>query len=264
MSTQEILRDVPPGELAGLLREYQEIGAQVQALPQPNGKFTVIATFPDTAHTTPFATADLAQTLAPLAAATSPVLPPVTDSEDYATIAPEYLAWFEACEGKAAHAAAIEARVDRLEKNQPRYQAVGARLGIPWYFIGIVHSLESNFNFGTHLHNGDPLGQRTTRVPAGRPLAGNPPFTWEESAEDAMRMKGLAHQADWSLGRLLYRWEGYNGFGYRMQQLPSPYLWSFSPLYVKGLYVQDHVFDPDQVSAQCGAAVLLKALQQRL
>jgi len=42
--------------------------------------------------------------------------------------------------------------------------------------------------------------------------------------------------------------------------IPTPYLWSGSQHYRKGKYVADHVFDPEAVSGQVGAAVLLKAL----
>ncbi|MNR22399.1 hypothetical protein D3C85_1393480 [compost metagenome] len=136
--------------------------------------------------------------------------------------------------------------------------------GVPWFFIGIIHSLESNFHFGKHLHNGDPLTQRTVRVPAGRPVQGDPPFSWEASAKDALRMKGFDQQSDWSTARMLYRWEAYNGFGYRPRGVPSAYLWSFSTHYTKGRFVEDHVFDPNSVSQQCGAAVMLKALQATL
>ena len=43
--------------------------------------------------------------------------------------------------------------------------------------------------------------------------------------------------------------------------VPTPYLWSFSNMYVKGKYVADHKFDPNAVSAQCGSALMLKSLQ---
>ena len=62
----------------------------------------------------------------------------------------------------------------------------------PWFFLGVIHAMESRFNFERHLHNGDPLSARTVRVPKGFPKAGNPPFTWEVSAEeDAMEEYGL-------------------------------------------------------------------------
>jgi lysozyme family protein len=53
--------------------------------------------------------------------------------------------------------------------------------------------------------------------------------------------------------------ETYNGFGYRFQGLVSPYLWSFSNLYAKGKYVADNKFDPEAVSQQCGAGLILKS-----
>ena len=55
-----------------------------------------------------------------------------------------------------------------------------------------------------------------------------------------MRFKGFDLDGDWSLPRLLYRWEGYNGFGYRSRGVPTPYLWSFSTLYDKGRFVADY------------------------
>jgi len=59
--------------------------------------------------------------------------------------------------------------------------------------------------------------------------------------------------------RMLYLLEKYNGFGYRMRRVPTPYLWSFSNLYEKGKFLQDGRFDPEAVSKQCGAALMLKA-----
>jgi len=41
---------------------------------------------------------------------------------------------------------------------------------------------------------------------------------------------------------------------------PTPYLWSFSNLYEKGKYVADGRFDPQTISKQCGAAIMVKAL----
>jgi len=97
-------------------------------------------------------------------------------------------------------------------------------------------------------------------VPAGRPAAGSPPFTWRQSAMDALTMKGFHDVSDWSMPHMLYFLEKYNGFGYRMRRVPSPYLWSFSNLYEKGKFVQDGRFDPEAVSKQCGAALMLKAV----
>jgi hypothetical protein len=75
-----------------------------------------------------------------------------------------------------------------------------------------------------------------------------------------MQSKKFDRQADWSLPSVLFRWERYNGMGYRIRGLASPYLWSFSNHYEKGKFVRDGVFDPEAVSRQCGAATLLKHL----
>ena len=129
------------------------------------------------------------------------------------------------CEVRRDFVGEIDRRyVERLLAHQEAYRAVGAELGIPWWFVGIIHALESSFDFDCHLHNGDPLTGRTVRVPAGRPDAGEPPFTWHESAVDALCGQGLSGRGDWSLGAALDRFERYNGLGYRRRGRPSPYL----------------------------------------
>ncbi|WP_232830455.1 peptidoglycan-binding protein [Oceanicella sp. SM1341] len=148
-----------------------------------------------------------------------------------------------------------------LLRNRALYEGLGARLGIPWWFIGLIHGLEASFSLETHLHNGDPLSARTVHHPPRRPATGSPPFTWTESATDALTMEGLAGLDDWSLGPALDRLERYNGLGYRNRGVPSPYLWSFSNHYTRGKFVADGRFDPDAVSKQCGAAVLLRRLE---
>lgn len=148
----------------------------------------------------------------------------------------------------------------KLLQYRPRYDPVSAQTGVPWWFIGIVHALEGSFNFTTHLHNGDPLTAKTVRVPAGRPPVWNPPSDWASSAIDALQYDGLAGQGDWALARVLHRFETYNGMSYYKHGINSPYLWSFSNQYSKGKFVADHQYDPDAVSKQCGAAVMLRAL----
>jgi lysozyme family protein len=192
----------------------------------------------------------------------APGAPPITPSTSFAALAEEYAALYAAAQIRPERQKNVAYYVARLKKFQATYAAVGAELnGIPWVLIGIVHGLESGFDFAGHLHNGDPLSGRTVRVPQGRPTLGTPPFTWPASAVDALMMKGL-HQIDaWPLPRVLYELERYNGFGYRRRGLPSPYLWSFTTLYTKGKYVRDHEYDPEAVSKQCGAAAMLKGLE---
>lgn len=189
------------------------------------------------------------------------VLPPVSTSIKFEGLAEEYAAWFAAAELRPEFRESTEWHLAQMRQARPRYERVGKRFGIPWYFIAAVHGLEASFNFRAHLHNGDfPLSSRTRQVPAGRPSVWLPPSDWESSAADALRLLGFTGQSDWSLPRMLHRLEAYNGFGYRRAGRASPYLWSFSSLYTRGKFVADGRFDANARSKQCGAAVMLKLL----
>ena len=185
----------------------------------------------------------------------------VSRSRDYARLKGEYQAMFDACETRPnRQTAAAEVR-RRVAAGKARYEAVAAAFGaMPWPFVGAIHAMESGLSFARHLHNGDPLTARTVHVPAGRPKTGAPPFAWEDSAKDALRMRGLGREGDWSIPRMLFNLERYNGWGYRALGKPTPYLWSFSTHYLKGKYVADGRYDGEAVSQQAGAALILKGL----
>jgi len=177
----------------------------------------------------------------------------------------EYQNLFDTCVIRPARQTEVETIVNKISANKQRYVDAGNPFGVPWYFVGAAHSLETSLRFNLHLHNGDPLTARTVRVPKGRPAQGNPPFTWEVSAADALAIKKLNQWNDWSLPGTLYKLEGYNGYGYRAfhPEVLSPYLWSFSTHYTKGKYVSDGTFSPTAVSAQCGAAVILRRMAEK-
>ena len=177
----------------------------------------------------------------------------------------EYQRLFDTCVINPDKLPEVNSIVDRIVAGRPRYEAVGNKLNIPWYFIGIVHCMEGSLSFNKHLHNGDPLTARTVQVPAGRPKTGQPPFTWEFSAEDSLTYEKIDQWKDWSVPGMLYKLEGYNGFGYRRLQPPinSPYLWSMTNHYTKGKYVADGRFDPKAVSKQTGAAALLRRMAEK-
>ena len=180
------------------------------------------------------------------------------------TLGDEYQRLFDTCQIRPERLQEVESLIKNITQNRNRYQAVGDPLGIPWYFIGVIHCLEASLNFNKHLHNGDPLTARTVQVPNGRPKTGEPPFTWEQSATDALQIKKLDQVTDWSFPATLYRLEAYNGFGYRAlhPEVLSPYLWSYSNHYTKGKYVADGTFSLTAVSKQCGAAALLRRMAE--
>jgi lysozyme family protein len=175
----------------------------------------------------------------------------------------EYQKLYSTAVVKASNASEVNHIAKKILAFQSRYTTLGNSLdATPWQFIAVIHSMEASLNFTKHLHNGDSLKARTVQVPAGRPVAGKPPFTWDESARDALVMKGLDKWDDWSIPGTLYQLERYNGWGYRVYHpnTLSPYLWSYSNHYSSGKYVSDGKWDQKAVSQQCGAIVLLKAL----
>lgn len=151
--------------------------------------------------------------------------------------------------------------------NKDRYRAVAAKFhNAPWWLIGVIHGMECDAFpvFNQQLANGESLNHRTTLVPAGLPREGSPPFTWEQGAVAALKIKGWGDIEDWTLGRQLYELERYNGFGYRLYHstILSPYLWSFTTLYKSGKYYADSKWSDAVVSKQCGAVAMLFALKR--
>lgn len=136
-----------------------------------------------------------------------------------------------------------------------RYKAAEAKVSVPWYVIGAIHSLEADFNFNTILANGDPLNRRTTHVPRGL-IA----HTWEEGVVISFVHEGFTGLHDWTLTTILNRLEAYNGPGYRYKGLPSAYLWACTTVYSHGKYLADGQWSSSAVSTQVGAAAILLRL----
>ena len=162
-----------------------------------------------------------------------------------------------------SHLWEVDAAVAKINAGKAAYQAISNITNVPWTVIGMIHYHESNCDFTKHLHNGDPLSARTVQVPAGHPVTGNPPFTFTQSAIDALQYNGLTAWKDWSVPGQLYILEGYNGYGYHSMNINSPYLWSYTQYYTKGLYIKDHVFDANAVSKQAGVATILRRVMEK-
>jgi len=175
----------------------------------------------------------------------------------------EYDRLFSDLEIRPEKVAIVDHISRKILENKPRYQLIASKFkNIPFFFIGIIHAMETGLRFDCHLHNGDPLTSRTVHVPAGRPAGGSPPFTFEDSAMDALTLEGSDALKYTSVAEIAFALERYNGFGYRKHhpEVNSPYLWSFTNRYTKGKFVADGEFDPDAVSQQCGAMALLFVL----
>jgi len=140
------------------------------------------------------------------------------------------------------------------------------KTGVPAAVIFCFHGRESTWNFRRHLHEGSPLTGRTRYVPKGRPRVGSPPFTFSESAEDALYTLKHLERKNWhTVDTALYNIEAYNGLGYKRyhKNVNSPYLWSGTNHYTRGKYVADGRFSSRAVDKQLGCCAILKRMQAR-
>ena len=139
-------------------------------------------------------------------------------------------------------------------KHRARYENP---CGVPWYFVAILHIREAGGvpDFTRYLGNGQCLNAITTAVPAGR----GPFKTFEEGVIDALVLMGYDKIKDWSVERMLWLFEKFNGLGY-FGKHNSPYVWSWSNLYSVGKFDVDGHYVATLVDEQPGAAVLLKII----
>jgi lysozyme family protein len=160
--------------------------------------------------------------------------------------------------------ASIKSTAERIIANRARYETIQGLTSVPWYVVGVIHALETGLRFDRHLHNGDPLTAATKLVPKNRP-PGKGPFTFEQSCCDALVMKGYDKVTDWTIERIAWALERYNGWGYRKHhpETLSPYLWSGTNHYAAGKYVADGKWSATAVSSQSGAMPLLKTIAEK-
>lgn len=178
-------------------------------------------------------------------------------------LAPEYERLWKSAIIRPEKEPRVKALCGLIAKGEERYKFVAEVVGCPWQLIACIHNMEAGLNFKAHLHNGDPLSARTVHVPRGRPKTHAPPFTWVESAIDAVGIiSGWDQWDDWTISGSLYMLERYNGWGYRKYHpsVLSPYLWSWTNHYTKGKYAADGKWDGSLVSQQCGCVAILKTL----
>lgn len=149
--------------------------------------------------------------------------------------------------------------IAKINYNKNLYIQVELRTGCAWQVVGIIHGLECGFAMA-HLFNGDPLTARTVHVPAGYPKKGSPPFSWVDSAVEAIDYDRMDTATMKDVPYTLYKLELFNGQGYSKLGVSTPYLWSGSYFYEKGKYVRDGVYDEHAMSKQIGAAIILKEL----
>lgn len=176
-----------------------------------------------------------------------------------------YARMWDGCKVRENRVADAGHIADRILKNKAAYQSIEASTGVPWPFIGVIHIRESDGDMKTHLHNGDSLQDYTHQEPPGRPKVGHgPPFTWTESAIDALLYEGFGKlRGQWNIELMLFEEELYNGWGYFNKDENTPYVWSWTLWYTSGKYIRDRVYSETAVDAQPGTAAMMKALADK-
>lgn len=176
----------------------------------------------------------------------------------FAAIGKSYRPLWEGMKIHDAKVAAADQAARRILAGKARYQDVERRTKVPWFFVGLTHLREGNLNFGTYLGNGQSITRVTTIEPRGR----GPWPTFEAGAVDALTKMQFINQPPgfWTLERIAYCLEGFNGYGYRGKGVNSPYLWASTNRYTKGKFPRDHVFDPNMVDTQLGSMAVLARL----
>lgn len=171
--------------------------------------------------------------------------------------------WRTATLKGGADASQAERFANKIIAAEAQYRTVQNATGVPWYFIGALHMRESSCNFAGVLHNGERI-IGTGRVTSLEPPNRGPFATWEEAAVDALKLKNMHRVQAWSVARMLYQAEVFNGLGYVGKGVNSSYVWAGTNHEQLGKYVADHVWDASHDDTQPGvAAVLIRLAEKR-
>jgi lysozyme family protein len=158
----------------------------------------------------------------------------------------------------------IAAFKKHYEANKSRYEAVADQTGVPAPLIAAIHWREGSGNFGTYLHQGDPLGKPPTHVPTNIPTFGK--NEWEKAAAHAINQKKACRDAlkmdknTTDRAKMAAYAERYNGLGYDNKGVTSPYVYSGTDAYSSGKYVADHVYSSSAVDKQVGVIPLVDSV----
>jgi lysozyme family protein len=174
---------------------------------------------------------------------------------DLAVLKAANLRRWQTCIVNAALIQTIDAVAKRLLEAKFRYVSVQNLTSVPWPIIAVIHQRESSQSWAASLAQGDPWNQVSIHVPKGR----GPFGSWEDAAVDALENcpPHAAKWEDWSIGGSLCLLEQYNGLGYAVRGMPSPYIWASTNQYIRGKFIADGHFDPNAIDHQLGCAALL-------
>lgn len=157
-----------------------------------------------------------------------------------------------------------QADLDKFKKNyeahKSEYESVAQQTDMPPELVAALHWREASGNFGTYLHQGDPLGKPATHVPSNIPVFQKD--EWDKAAAHALNLKkkckeemGMNKDTK-DKAKMAAFAERYNGMGYNNKGVTSPYVYSGMDNYTSGKYVADGVYSAGTVDQQLGVVTL--------
>jgi lysozyme family protein len=167
---------------------------------------------------------------------------------------PKYLAWLK--DLKVTRFQEAEAVGNSIQRYLPIYQEIYKQTNVPVVWLAAVHYREASNNMHCYFGNGDPLNKRTIHVPKGRGPFSN--FTL--GCLDSLHQMGLVGLDDWTLDFYCYQAERFNGCGYHMHGLPSPYVFGGTSVQQRGKYTSDSRWNPRVMDTQLGVVPIYRSL----
>jgi lysozyme family protein len=140
----------------------------------------------------------------------------------------------------------LQKTAERLLHDKPVYQRIFDATGVPVAVLMALSEREMSGNLHCYLGNGQRLTMRTTIVPKNRGPFPDTIDGFVAGALDALHLDGLDQVArtteGWSMPRFGYESEDWNGFGYRLHGIPTPYFVGGTTVQKPGKFVRDHVY----------------------
>lgn len=167
---------------------------------------------------------------------------------------PKYQNWLKHVRVTRFNAARLQA--DIISRLLPVYNPIAKETNVPVSWIGAINYRESSNSLYRYFGNGDPLNHKTVHVPKGR----GPFKNFQEGCLDALRMMKLANLNNWTLDYFCWQSERYNGFGYEMHGVPSPYVFGGTNIQTRGKYEEDGHWNGGAWDTQLGVLPIYYAL----
>lgn len=205
-----------------------------------------------------------------------PGLPPSNHffSRDRKTLESEYEFLWPLAKLSGPMASDAEKHAAFIIQNRKEFEAVDQALGMPWYIVACLSTMEMGLNFKGTILNGDDWHEQTYHYPAGL----GPWKSWVHAAIWGIQYEVKRFPAfsdirsyPWkNVGSAFFFLECWNGQNARIEPQyslttpkgASPYIYSGTQFYVKGKKQEKPSrFTPDLVSQQPGCMAILLALK---